>query len=178
MTAAGKMYGGALYELAAEDGLDEAILGQLAEVLALLRENPAYMKLLALPSVPKTERCAALDEAFGGRVQPYLLNFLKILCEKGEIRALPDCHKEYRARYNEARGILEVAAVTAVPLTEGQASALRQKLAAVTGKTILLANRVDPACLGGVRLDLGGTQLDGTVQNRLDELRRRLAATV
>lgn len=178
MTAAGKMYGGALYELAAREGLDEAVLEQLAGVCALFAESPRYVKLLALPSVPKAERCAALDRAFRGQVEPYLLNFLKILCEKGEIRALPDCASEYRARYNEAHGILEATAVTAVPLTERQTVALRDKLAALTGKTIALSVRVDPACLGGVRLEVGGTQLDGTVQSRLDALRRRLAATV
>ena len=68
--------------------------------------------------------------------------------------------------------------MSAVPLTGRQAEALRAKLAALTGKTIALSSRVDPACLGGVRLEVGGTQLDGTVQNRLDALRRRLAATV
>lgn len=178
MTKAGRMYGGALYELAAEEGLEDAVLEQLAGVRALFAENPAYVKLLAMPSVPKAERCAALEKAFRGQVEPYLLNFLKLLCEKGEIRALPDCAGEYRARYNEAHGILEAVAVTAVPLTEQQAEALRAKLAALTGKTIALKARVDPACLGGVRLEVGGTQLDGTVQSRLDALRRQLAATV
>ena len=61
MTAAGAEYGGALYELAAEEGLEEVILEQLTEVRRLLAENPDYEKLLAMPSVPKAERCAALD---------------------------------------------------------------------------------------------------------------------
>ena len=178
MTALGAEYGGALYALAAEEGLEEAILEELCEVRGLLAENPDYEKLLALPSVPKAERCAALDEAFGGRVQPYLLNFLKILCEKGAIRALPDCLKEYRARYNAAHGILEATAVTAVPMSEAQAEALKKKLAVLTGKTIALTTRVEPGCLGGVRLEVDGARLDGTVKNRLDEVRRLLAATL
>ena len=41
-----------------------------------------------------------------------------------------------------------------------------------------LAVKVDPACLGGVRLEMGGAEFDGTVQARLDALRRSLAATV
>lgn len=178
MTKTGAMYGGALYQLAAEEGLEQQILDELAQVNRLLAENPDYAKLLALPSVPKAQRCAALDEAFGGRVQPYLLNFLKILCEKGEIRSLPACFQEYRARYNQAHGILEATAVTAVPMTQTQTAALQQKLAALTGKTIALTTRVQPGCLGGVRLEVEGTQLDGTVQNRLDEVRRLLAATL
>ena len=71
MTEAGKMYGGALYELAAEEGLDEAVLSQLDGVRALFAEYPAYVKLLAMPSVPKTDRCAALDKALETRSAKY-----------------------------------------------------------------------------------------------------------
>ena len=149
-----------------------------ALILRFIKELAAYEKLLAMPSVPKAERCAALDEAFGGQVEVYLLNFLKLLCEKGAIRTLPDCLAEYRARYNEAHGILEATAVTAVPMSEAQTEALKKKLEVLTGKTIALTARVQPGCLGGVRLEVEGTQLDGTVKNRLDEVRRLLAATL
>ena len=54
----------------------------------------------------------------------------------------------------------------------------QKKLEALTGKTIALTARVQPGCLGGVRLEVEGTQLDGTVKNRLDEVRRLLAATL
>ena len=178
MTRIGKIYGGALYELAAEEGLDKEMLDELEQVEDLFAAWPDYEKLLALPSVPKAQRCEALDEALRGRVQPYLLNFLKILTERGEIRALRDCRKEYRTRYNEAHGILEATAVAAVALNETQKTALTEKLQTLTGKTVRLAVKVDPACLGGVRLEMGGTELDGTVQARLDTLRRSLAATV
>ena len=105
-----------------------------------------------------------------------MLNFLKILCEHGTLRELPGCARAYRIRYNAAHGILEATATSAVPLTEEQKTALRQKLEATTGKTIHLAAKVDKAVLGGIRLDIEGTELDGTVQNRLATLRRNIAA--
>ena len=45
----------------------------------------------------------------------------------------------------------------------------------VTGKTIDLRTKVDAAVLGGIRLDIEGTELDGTVKNRLASLRRSIA---
>ena len=51
-----------------------------------------------------------------------------------------------------------------------------EELAAMTGKTVHLTTKVDPAVLGGIRLDMEGTRLDGTVQARLDALRRDIAA--
>ena len=175
MTETAKMYGGSLYDLAAEEGLESRILEELDAAAALLRDDPEYLHLLSIPSIPKKERCGLLDQALRGQVHPYVLNFLKILCEKGTLRELPGCVRAYRVRYNQAHGILEAVAVSAVPMTEQQTARLHEKLEAVTGRQIDLKTKVDPAVLGGIRLDLEGTELDGTVKNRLASLRRSIA---
>ena len=176
MTETAKMYGGSLYDLAAEEGLETRILGELDEVQKLLKANPDYLRLLSTPSIPKKERCGLLDEALRGQVHLYVLNFLKILCEKGTLRELSGCARAYRLRYNQAHGILEATATSAVPMTAQQTQALHAKLEKLTGKTIDLKTKVDPDVLGGIRLDMEGTELDGTVQNRLAALRRDIAS--
>ena len=176
MTETAKMYGGSLYDLAAEEGLETRILGELDEVQQLLKQNPDYLRLLSTPSIPKKERCGLLDEALRDKVHLYVLNFLKILCEKGTLRELPGCARAYRVRYNEAHGILEATATTAVAMTEAQEKSLHEKLEKLTGKTIDLKTKVDAKVLGGIRLDIEGTELDGTVQNRLATLRKDIAS--
>lgn len=176
MTEIARMYGGSLYDLAAEEGLDTRILGELDEVVTLLKANPDYLHLLSTPSIPKKERCGLLDEALRGQVHLYVLNFLKILCEKGTLRELPGCARAYRVRYNEAHGILEATATTAVVMTAEQEKSLHEKLEKLTGKTIDLKTKVDAKVLGGIRLDIEGTELDGTVQNRLATLRKDIAS--
>ena len=175
MTEIARMYGGSLYDLAAEEGLETRILGELDEVSAILKGDPEYLHLLSIPSIPKKERCALLDEAFRGKVHLYVLNFLKILCEKGTLRELPGCARAFRVKYNQAHGILEATAVSAIPMTAEQTERLHEKLEAVTGKKIDLKTKVEPGVLGGIRLDIEGTELDGTVQNRLARLRRSIA---
>ena len=176
MTETARMYGGSLYDLAAEEGLETRILGELDEAVALFKASPEYLHLLSTPSIPKKERCGLLDEALRGQVHLYVLNFLKILCEKGTLRELPGCARAYRVRYNQAHGILEATDISDVPLNEQQLSALHTKLESLTGKTIDLKTKVDAKVLGGIRLDIEGTELDGTVQNRLASLRRDIAA--
>ena len=61
-------------------------------------------------------------------------------------------------------------------LDEQQRTALHAKLESLTGKTIDLKTKVDAKVLGGIRLDIEGTELDGTVQNRLAALRRDIAS--
>ena len=63
-------------------------------------------------------------------------------------------------------------------MTEDQIARLTEKLGKLTGKTIDLSCRIDPAVLGGVRLDYDGKRVDGTVQGRLDAVDKLLKNTV
>lgn len=178
MTQIGTVYGGALYQLAAEENISEEILKQLLVLDDSFRENPEFLTLMDSPALPKAERCGILQESFGNAVHPYVLNFLKILTEEGHIRQFSQCCVSYRSAYNEANNILPVTAVSAIALNENQLQRLTQKLQNMTGATIQLRNLVDPECLGGIRLDLDGKCLDDTVAHRLRELRELLQKTV
>ncbi|MBQ1409892.1 MAG: ATP synthase F1 subunit delta [Oscillospiraceae bacterium] len=178
MTQIAKNYADALYELAREEGLDEQIYGQLQGTSRLLESNPDYGRLLSAPKLPKPERLAALDEAFANRVHPYLLSFLKLLCERGHIRELKDCCIQYRRRRNADLGILDAVAITAVPLQAELQEKLRLRLQTLTGKQVDLQYRIDPSVLGGIRLEYDGKALDGTVRNRLAGIEKTLSETV
>ena len=178
MSQVGTVYAQALYALTKEEHCSEAVLQELAVLNKSFGEEPKFVQLLSAPNLSKQERCDILDRSFRGKVQPYVLNFLKILTEKGYIRRFSDCCKAFRQLYNEDHGILEVFAYTAIPLNEDQKARLTQKLQAVTGKNIDLINRIDPGCLGGVRLDYDGKRVDDTVAHRLGSISALLKNTV
>lgn len=178
MTEVGKVYGEALYSLAREEGLCDAILAQLKALDESFAQEPAFLRLLAAPNLSKAERVQILDDSFRAQVEPYVLNFLKILTEKGYVRHFHDCYAAYRALYNDENGILCVTAVTAAPLSEAQATSLSEKLSQLTRKAIALENKIDPSVLGGVRLDYDGKRVDDTVAHRLDAIRSALQNTV
>lgn len=178
MTEVGSVYGQALYDLALSEKLSEPVLKELEILRQSFDAEPGFIKLLSSPSLTKQEHCKILDDSFRGKVQPYVLNFLKILTEKGYMRHFSDCCGAYREHYNRDNGILPVAAVTAVALTADQKDRLTKKLGTITGKRIELHNRIDPNVLGGVRLDYDGKRLDDTVEHRLDAIRGVLKNTV
>ena len=178
MTEVGSVYGESLYELAKDESLGKLIGEQLAVLQQSFRQEPDFIRLLSSPSLTKAERCQILDDSFRGSVHPYLLNFLKILTEKGYMRHFSDCCDAYTEHYDQDNGILRVTAGTAVALSPEQAGKRTQKLSRITGKEIALRNRIDPAVLGGVRLDYDGQRLDDTVSHRMDAIRDLLNKTV
>ena len=178
MSQIANTYAEALYTLAAEEQLDTAIGEELAVLRQSFAAEPAFIRLLGNPALPKEERCRVLDDSFRGKVQPYVLNFLKILTEKGYIRHFDHCCQAYRDCYNQAHDILPVTATSALPLNSDQQQRLTAKLATLTGKTVELTNKVDASVLGGIRLDYDGKQVDDTVRHRMDSVRDLLQNTV
>ncbi len=178
MTTAWGLYGQSLYDLAAEEKADGQIMEEITAVRGIFAENPDYITLLCEPSIPAKNRIQLLDEAFRGQIHPYLLNFLKLLVEKGMLRGFSTCCSAYRSSYNRNHGISEATVTSAVPLTKEQFEALQARLEKISGKKVLLTQKVDGKVIGGLSVELDGKLYDGTVGGRLDELRRRVTETV
>ncbi len=178
MTKAGEIYGRSLYDLAKEEGVTEGILREMDEVNGIFRENPDYIRLLSEPSIPKKERLGLLDEAFGTDINIYLLNYLKLLTEKGFLREFGSSLKTFRSIYNKDNGIAEAVVVSPGGLKEEEKAKLKERLEAITGKSIVLSEKKDPEVLGGVKVLVDGKLFDGTVRGRLDEIKRRVDEVV
>lgn len=178
MTEVGNVYGESLYELAKEEALTSTVADELTALRDGFRQEPEFIRLLSSPSLTKAERCQILDDSFRGKVHPYVLNFLKILTQKGYMRHFGDCCKAYTDHFDQDNGIVRVTAVTALALNDDQSARITEKLSRITGKQVILHNRVEPGVLGGVRLDYDGQRLDDTVSHHLDAVRELLSKTV
>lgn len=174
MTHFAREYGNALYELAREENMEETILEQLGLVKDCLEAQRDYVRLLCARNLEIDERIRLLDEAFGGSLHPYLLNFMKLLTGRGAMDYFFECAEVYRTRFNEDHDIARATAVSAAPLTPEQRQALVQKLEEISGKRIELDTRVDASLIGGMQVDLEGRRYDNSIRTRLERMRRTL----
>lgn len=174
MTQTARLYGGSLYDLAAEEQLTGTIREQMEEIRQIFRENPDYQKLLAEPSIPKAERTKLIEDAFGTQAERYLVNFLKLLCERNLLGEYAGCCEEFTRRYNVDHHIAEAVVTSAVTLTAEQMETLKARLEKMTGKQVSLIQKKDPSVVAGLRVEIEGKQLDGTVQSRLSGISKKL----
>ena len=178
MTNIGGKYAQALYDLAAEEGQEERILDELQTLAAGIAPEDGFLRVLSAHNISKEERCAILERCFGGQVHPYVMNLMKLMTEKGCIRQFLACCEAYRSIYNDRHGILQVRAASAAELTQAQKERLCEKIEKLTGKHVALQTVIDPACLGGLRLDYDGKRFDDTIRHRLDDVRGILENTM
>ena len=175
MTELQKEYGEALYLLCSEEGLDAAVLDEVTAVAGAFEESPDYVRLLNNRALSVESRLQILDEGFSGRVHPYVLNFMKILTERGAIADFSGCAEQFRQMYLKANHIVEAKVTTAVALTEAQKGDLVAKLEKVSGSKVLMNAHVDASLLGGVLVEMDGQRYDNTVKHRLEDIRVRLS---
>ncbi len=171
-------YGGALWELCAEENCAAEMRADVLAVLNVLREEKDYIRLLSTPNIPAEERLGLLDDALRGKVHPYLLNFLKLLCERGHIACVQDCLEEFCRRYDNAYRIENVTVRSAVELTKAQKDALGRKLSEKLQKNVRLTAKVDPSLLGGVCVQTQSESFDGSVLGKIETIRHNLKQTV
>ncbi len=171
------IYAKSLYTLGEEENISNVLLTEMEAVRDIFAAEPDFVRLLALSSLSKEERTGMLDACLRGKVHPYLLNFLKILTERGLISQYWQCCEAYREIYHEAKGIITANVVSAVELTDMQKAALKEKLDKRTGKNVQLCCKVDPSCIGGIRVDYLDQRIDGTVAGRLTSMAKQLDNT-
>ena len=163
-----------MYDLAAEEQLTEPIMQDLLEVRGIFRENQDYLSLLSEPSIKREERIGLIEKAFGTACERYFVSFLKLLCDRGMLGEYEGCVEAYKKRYNADHNIAEAVVTSAVALNDGQLKALSARLEEMSGKTIALTSKVDPKVLAGIKVELEGKQLDGTVMGRLAGMSKKL----
>ena len=174
MSDVSKEYGEALYELAKTEGLEDLLLEETRTAAAVFRENSAYLSLLSSPDLTKAERTTAVAQAFAG-AHRYLVNFLSLMVEQGYSRDLPDCFAEYLRLYREDHGIAVAKIVSARPLSDGEKTKLIAALERRYGVKVEPEYKVDPSLIGGMKVEISGTLLDGSVRRRLDGVKADLS---
>lgn len=122
------------------------------------------------------ERKAALVSALlEAKVAPATLRLARqaVLAGRGlRLDAVLTTYGEVAARRREQ---LVAHVVVALPLDQDQRDRLAGALQRQYGHAVQLNIDVDPAVLGGIRVEIGDEVLDGTISRRLDEARQRLA---
>lgn len=166
-----KEYAAALFELASEDQRLTECLSDLVAVRELVRENPEFPLLLSSPAIPLSERLSLIEEAFAGRVQDTVVNFMLFLCEKGRFSLICDIIEEFEALCREASRTCEARIVCAAELDDERKATLVAKLEKMLGKKIEPVYSIDPSLIGGVLVQVDGKVFDGTLKSRLRDVK-------
>lgn len=178
-------YAQAVFEMA-RDGNQLAAWSSVLELAAAAAGTGEFRRLLQKPAADLQALAGLLADICGeqlpdsaplagGNTAP-ARNFLRLLAENRRLAALPAIAEAYEALRARAENVVDVQVESATALGEAEQQRLADALRKRLGKQVRLHLKLDPALLGGARLQVGDQVIDGSVRTRLEKLANAMTA--
>jgi len=173
-----RRYARALLSLGLAEGRFEQYGEELSAVLQAMKDSREFGMMLANPGYSQPQRQAAVDAAASAlRLSPLTVNFLRLLMDRQRGGDLAAIVRSYRAMVDQQAGRVRATLTSAGPLGDDELNRLREALARITSRTVVLETKTDPSLIGGVVAQVGATQLDGSLRTQLERMREELKAS-
>ncbi len=170
-----RRYAKALLQIGDQQGNVPQLQQELDTVAAAVTANADLARLVASPLVLPRKKAEVFEAILASaKLSETLRHFFHVVAEAGRLNLLPDLRRTFADLVDERAGIVEARVVSAQPLSEAQSQALMASLGRRTGKTIRLSWSQDPALLGGLKVQVGSTVLDASLQGQLRQLKTQL----
>ncbi len=153
----------------------EAVRNELHALAEVFREAPLLSDVFANPIIPRAQKERVLqtliERANVGRTTA---TFLHLLLKNYRLQHLEAIARAFAEEVDRRLGIINVEVRAARPLQEAERRDLHRQLERLTGKIVRVREVVDERLLGGVQARLDSEVYDGSLDARLQTLRRQL----
>ncbi|MDI6667734.1 ATP synthase F1 subunit delta [Leuconostoc falkenbergense] len=167
-------YAKAIFELASEQNQLDDVLHDLETIQKLITENPSFVTVVTASDLAITDRDQLLKTLTKGAAES-IQNLIQLLARNDRLDILSMVIDQFVSHYNEAKGIVDVKATTAVALDDQRLDKLANVFAAKTGaKQVNIENVVDNNILGGVILQSQSILIDGSLQTKIAKMKAQL----
>lgn len=163
-----------LFDLATLADAVDAVDSDLASLTSAVRGHVDLHQALTDTSLPVEKKRDILRAIFGESVAPETLAIVTLMVERGLTDQIADLARVFGETAESRRGIVVVEVTTAIELNEGLRARLTEQLSAAIGRPVALREKVDGSILGGIRINVAGRVLDGTVTSQLEGVRQAL----
>ena len=177
MSAVGRRYAKALLDLAREQGELDAVLKDVGSISEAWKESAELRDLVRNPVIPRPALKAAVTAVLDKLgVSRLTRNTVSLLADKGRISQLDEVLGSLEELAEAETGKVRVEVTSAKPLSDAYYGRLAEKLQRATDKEVVLVKKQDPSLIGGVVTRVGDQVFDGSLSNRLSELKESLLA--
>ena len=147
---------------------------QLQQLRRAFEAAPDLAALLENPELDSRLKADILVQVAEGSDE-IVVNFLRLIAEKGRAAELGDIVDELDALVAQEQRILDVELTTAAVLTDDEFDRILGQIESASGRKVQAERKVDPDLIGGIVLQAGSMRLDASVRGRLERLRHELA---
>lgn len=170
-----KRYASALLDETERSHAVEETEAQLLALKEVYDRDENFRTALDHPKFSRARKSALLKRIFEKKADPAVVQFLLLLVRKNRTNLIPKIAEMYDRLADRTRGVVRVDVCSYLPLTAAQRRTLEARLVSwLGGKKVEIRATDDRRLLGGMTVRIGDSVIDGSVANRLKDLREQL----
>ena len=176
ITSLALKYASALADVAAQEQQEEPIGQELILFAQLLEEHSELQEILTSPAVSFSAKRRIIEQiGTEGELSRTMVNLLLVLLRNARIHLYGQVREAYREVLDRRSGISRGRVFAAHQLSESERERIEQATSQLVGGDVHLTFHRDESLIGGIKIQIGSTVFDGSVNTQLHEIRRRLA---
>lgn len=166
-------YANALFELALDNKVTDAVKADLDRFDALIANSPDLTRLVRSPVFGADEQLSALTAILDkAGIEGLAANFLRVVTTNRRLFAVRDMIRAYRTLVAQHKGEVTAQVTVAETLSDKNLDALKGALKSVTGgKDIDFDVKIEPAIIGGLVVKVGSRMIDSSLRTKLNAIK-------
>jgi F-type H+-transporting ATPase subunit delta len=173
LTTIARPYAEAAFRLA-QEGNSFATWSKSLALIEAIVADPRIAVALDNPRLTAGDKESLLLSVAGNELDATARNFVRVLVEADRIGVVPEIAALFDELKNGAEGVARARIDTAFALSGDDLAAITRALEKRFGKKIEATVNVDPELIGGARISVGDTVIDGTVQAKVSAMANQL----
>ncbi len=164
-------YATVFYDVCEERNIVDEVLYDIKTLKRMSEEN--LYNLFSIPVVTKKMKKELLDELAKAGIHQEVINLLKILVDNNDVDVFGEILEAYQNIYQEKKNIKIVHVTTARKLSSVALDKMREMLEERFNSFVVIMTAVDPAIIGGVKIEYSGKEVDNTISKQLKKLKKQ-----
>ncbi|MCS6790817.1 MAG: ATP synthase F1 subunit delta [Bacteroidia bacterium] len=170
-----RRYAQALFDLALRREELEQVAAEMEHLLTLYRGSALLRSVLESPIHRSQQKLEWFRPVLSVHLSPMVWLFITLLVRRGREYLLNETCQAFLEVYDQHKKRLRARVRSAQPLTDKSRNTLVQRLQQGFGvEEVILEEKVEPALIGGLVLEVGMQAADLSVRTRLQEIHRKL----
>ena len=169
-----KKYSQALFKVAIKEHDVNQISIRLHDIKNILKSVPELNQLLLTRRVQLQDKMTILKNILNDKISDLEMDLMVLLIENGHMMLFGEVVERFDYLLDKDTAIIKVQITSSSKLSDDEVHRISSKIENKMQKKIDVKIKIDSSMVGGIKLRIGNTLIDGSVYNRLQKMRDTL----
>ena len=169
-----KKYAQVLYKIAVKEEDVNQISARLHRIMNILKSVPELNQLLITRRVQIPDKIIMLKNILGDKISDIEMDLMVLLMENGHMMLFGEIIKYFDYLLDKESEVIKVQITSSSILSDDEVQRISSKIENNIQKEVEVKTETDASIVGGIKLRVGNTLIDGSIYNRLQKMRDTL----